>query len=246
MERFDKLARLLGSSLAQGVDATARARVRLDMPSLLAQLAELDGATPPPRPEFSERAGHPRPPPQGVGPPPDGGETFGSRVALARPDGRHWMGPRFAADEPGVVERPIEVDGQVVAIARLRPRQRAPEANETRFLRTQYIGIGVLTSTLLLLALGSRYGSHGSGSARSPQVQAATARIARGELDVRIGVERSDEIGDLVRNVNAMAESLQRIEGHVVAGSPISRTNCAHRSRSCAEISRRWSTVSGP
>ena len=40
MERFDKLARLLGSSLAQGVDATARPRDRLDMPSLLAQLAD--------------------------------------------------------------------------------------------------------------------------------------------------------------------------------------------------------------
>ena len=213
MERFDKLARLLGSSLAQGVDATARPRVRLDMPSLLAQLAELDGATPPPRPEFSERAGHPRPPPQGVGPPPDGGETFGSRVALARPDGRHWMGPRFAADEPGVVERPIEVDGQVVAIARLRPRQRAPEANETRFLRTQYIGIGVLTSTLLLLALGVALWLARQWVRPLALVQAATARIARGELDVRIGVERSDEIGDLVRNVNAMAESLQRIEG---------------------------------
>ena len=44
-------------------------------------------------------------------------------------------------------------------------------------------------------------------------VQAATARIAQGELDVRVPVERGDEIGDVVRNVNAMAASLQRIEG---------------------------------
>ena len=105
------------------------------------------------------------------------------------------------------------MDGQVVAIARLRPRQRAPEANETRFLRTQYIGIGVLTSTLLLLALGVALWLARQWVRPLALVQAATARIARGELDVRIGVERSDEIGDLVRNVNAMAESLQRIEG---------------------------------
>jgi two-component system sensor histidine kinase BaeS len=49
-------------------------------------------------------------------------------------------------------------------------------------------------------------------------VQAATERIARGEFDVRLqgrqqGEERSDEIGDLVRNVNRMAEGLQQLEG---------------------------------
>jgi two-component system, OmpR family, sensor histidine kinase BaeS len=44
-------------------------------------------------------------------------------------------------------------------------------------------------------------------------VEEATARIARGELQVRVPLERADEIGDVVRNVNLMAESLQRMEG---------------------------------
>jgi two-component system sensor histidine kinase BaeS len=49
-------------------------------------------------------------------------------------------------------------------------------------------------------------------------VQDATQRLARGELTVRLPAgpdlaDRSDEIGDVVRNVNRMAEGLQRLEG---------------------------------
>jgi two-component system sensor histidine kinase BaeS len=49
-------------------------------------------------------------------------------------------------------------------------------------------------------------------------VQDATQRLARGELTVRVPESpqltgRSDEIGDVVRNVNRMAEGLERLEG---------------------------------
>jgi two-component system sensor histidine kinase BaeS len=44
-------------------------------------------------------------------------------------------------------------------------------------------------------------------------VHEATSRIAKGELGVRVPVSRGDEIGDVVNNVNLMAESLQRMEG---------------------------------
>jgi two-component system sensor histidine kinase BaeS len=49
-------------------------------------------------------------------------------------------------------------------------------------------------------------------------VQDATQRLAQGELTVRVPVGpqltgRSDEIGDVVRNVNRMAEGLERLEG---------------------------------
>jgi hypothetical protein len=37
-------------------------------------------------------------------------------------------------------------------------------------------------------------------------------RIARGEFSVRLGEERSDEIGDLVRDLNRMAAGLERLE----------------------------------
>ena len=146
-------------------------------------------------------------------PPPLGGDAFGSRVSLVRPDGQTWAGPPIAADQPGVIERPIRVDGEVVALARLKPMQRAPEANETRFLRSQYIGIAVVALALMVLALGCALWLARQWVRPLVAVQAATARIAKGELGVRLPDERSDEIGDVVRNVNRMAESLQRMEG---------------------------------
>ena len=147
------------------------------------------------------------------GPPPrrDGG--FGSRVAVVKPDGTHWVGPRVPADAPGLVERPIRVAGKVVAIARLRPVLRASEASETRFLRTQYTGIAAVAITLLLLSLAAAVWLARQWVRPLAAVQSATTRIARGELGVRVLVERNDEVGDVMRNVNMMAESLQRIEG---------------------------------
>jgi two-component system sensor histidine kinase BaeS len=44
-------------------------------------------------------------------------------------------------------------------------------------------------------------------------VQNATARIAHGELATRLSASRRDEIGDLMRNINSMAEGLEHLEG---------------------------------
>ena len=246
MERFDKLARLLGTSLAASGDSLSAPPEQVDMPALLDRLAELDGVSPPPRPEFTEQSGQPRRPPQGMGPPPGGGEGFGSRVALARPDGQHWMGPRFAIDEPGVIGRTIEVGGQVVAIARLRARQRAPEANETQFLRTQYIGIAVLTSTLLLLALGCALWLARQWvrpwrqcRRRPPALPAANSTCA---LTWNAAMRLATWYATSTRWRKACSAS--RVP--VVAGSPISLTSCALRSPSFAETSRQWSMASGP
>lgn len=43
-------------------------------------------------------------------------------------------------------------------------------------------------------------------------IQEATARIARGELTIRLPTTRTDEIGDLIRNINSMAEGLEHLE----------------------------------
>lgn len=210
LERFDKFVGLVAARLAQDAQPVG-SMARPDMPGLLRELALLEGSSAPMRPLRQPDSG--RPPLSPNGSPPGTGDGFGARVALARPDGQHWTGPRFAADEPGVIERQIVVAGTPVALARLRPRQRAPEAHETQFLRSQYLGIAAVASALLLMALGAAVWLARQWVRPLVAVQAATARIAQGELDVRVAVERSDEIGDVVRNVNAMAESLQRIEG---------------------------------
>ena len=100
----------------------------------------------------------------------------------------------------------------------MRPGAHVPDAVETRFLRSQYLGILAVAAALLLLALASAWWVARRWAQPLHAVQEATARIARGEFDVRLqgrqqGEGRSDEIGDLVRNVNRMAEGLQQLEG---------------------------------
>ena len=82
-----------------------------------------------------------------------------------------------------------------------------------RFLRTQYTGIAAVAITLLLLSLAAAVWLARQWVRPLAAVQSATTRIARGELGVRVLIERNDEVGDVMRNVNMMAESLQRIEG---------------------------------
>lgn len=226
IERLDTFVDLVASRMAGAQDGSGATPMEPDMPALLRALDLQQGSSPTPRPPSPRPdAGGPdrpegpfaRPPAGGPalphGPGPGAEERFGSRVSLALPDGRHWAGPPVAPGESGLIERPVRVRGEVVALVRLRPLAPAPDASEARFLRSQYLGIALLAGVLLLLALAGAVWLARQWVRPLHAMQEATARIAQGELAVRVGVVRGDEIGDLVRNVNAMAESLQRIEG---------------------------------
>jgi two-component system sensor histidine kinase BaeS len=94
----------------------------------------------------------------------------------------------------------------------MRPIVLVPDAVETAFLRRQYLGIAVLAAALLALGLlGARWIA-GRWVRPLLGIQYATARIARGELAIRLPTRRTDEIGDLIRDINSMAEGLERLE----------------------------------
>lgn len=163
------------------------------------------------RPELAMPGGAPhRPPPRG------GTASFGSRVAVFIPDGQGWVGPPLpppAPGAPGLIERPVLWQNQQVAVVKLLPIEPLPEANEGQFLRAQYTGIAAVAAALVLLALACAWWLARQWARPLVAVQYATERIARGELGVRLPLTRSDEIGDVMRNVNHMAESLQRLDG---------------------------------
>jgi two-component system sensor histidine kinase BaeS len=147
-------------------------------------------------------------------PPPGGpGSGFGDRVALFDLAGRQLMGRPLRAGVDLPVERKLDLEGRTVAIVRLQPIVREADANEVRFLRTQYVGMAGVALLLLLTALGVAAWLSRQWARPLAAVQEATSRIANGELGVRVPLTRGDEIGDVVNNVNLMAESLQRMEG---------------------------------
>lgn len=206
IERLEQFAALVTEMAEKAGGAEALRDQGLGMRDLLDEHARRQGIQP-------RRAG-----PPGGGPPPVGGDGFGQRVALVRLDGLPLLGRPLPKDGTPFLERPIRVQGQVVALARLQQVARVPDSVESSFLRGQYQGILGVGTALLLLALGSAWWAARYWVRPLAAVQDATARIARGETGVRLagpqqGEARSDEIGDLVRNVNRMAESLQRLEG---------------------------------
>lgn len=209
MERLDKFVAVVQAAVTEpgGVDALQDRRTTL--PMLLAELARQEGDTRPSR----QNPDGPSPPPgsgqRRAGPP----DAFGARVAIFHADGRPLAG-RPLPDGPGaLIERPIPASGPVLAVVKLRPINRVADAYEVRFLKSQYLGIAAVALALMLAALGLAAWLSRQWSRQLSAVQDAAKRIARGELDVRLPAHRTDEFGDLVSHINAMAESLQRMEG---------------------------------
>ena len=147
-------------------------------------------------------------------------DAFPNRVQVLAPDGTVLLGPpridRIATAP--MVERPVRANGRVVALARMRPAPTVRTGAEARFLADQYALIAAVGLGLIVLALITATWLARRWTGPLAAVQEATRRMAQGELTVRLPAGptlagRGDEIGDVIRNVNRMAEDLQRMEG---------------------------------
>jgi len=151
----------------------------------------------------------PNPPP----PPPHGVESFRERVAIFTHDGKPFMENDVPMGAGPRIERPVRIQSEVVATVRMLQLKPVPDEVESRFLTSQYWGIASVAAALLMLALMGAWWVAGRWVRPLLAVQLATKRIAQGEFDIRLNPVRSDEIGDVMRNVNAMAHSLAQLDG---------------------------------
>lgn len=122
-----------------------------------------------------------------------------SIIAFVEPDAR---APRMA----------IEVDGQTVGWLAMTPFQSVTEAGGELLLKRQLLaslGIGALA--LLLAALLAGWASRRL-LAPVRQVAAATHRLAAGDYAERVAVQSTDEVGQLARDFNQLAHTLERNE----------------------------------
>lgn len=202
LERF---AGVVGTAAARPGGLHDLLQGRLELRALLDEL------NPPPL----GLPGLPAPPDRRPPPGPDA-DRFPDRVQVVALDGRVLAGSPLSAGP--VVERPVRVNGDVVALARMRPKPLVRDGGEARFLHDQYRVIAAGALGLMVLALLTAAVLARRWTRPLAAVQDATQRLARGELTVRLPAgpdlaDRSDEIGDVVRNVNRMAEGLQRLEG---------------------------------
>jgi two-component system, OmpR family, sensor histidine kinase BaeS len=229
MERLELFTALVAQRVAEVGGQEGVTQGRLRMPTLLREFAvqegvdvrrlpsdpfrpDAGGVPPPvpqgrPGPEAGEGAGPPRRP---VGP---NDEAFGARVEVVALDGDPLLGPPLSPGPTDLLQRPLVVGGHQLGWVRMRKALPAPGSVATRFLRQQYLGIAGVAAAALTLALLAAAWLAARWVRPLLAMQAATARMAQGALDVRLTDLRHDEIGDLQRNVNQMAQGLQRLEG---------------------------------
>ena len=218
LERLEQFVAVVERRIVQSGGMEAIQQRRLDMRDLLREFSEQEGGVREASPQGGEspppdHQGPPRrrPPADGGRPPP--GDPMGRRLALYGTDDRPLVGRPLPRDAGPYFERPVQVEGEVVGWARMLRQPPASTAVDARFLRSQYSGIATVAAALMALALLLAWWLARRWVRPLAAIQTATGRIARGDLGVRLHLDRSDEIGDVVRNVNAMAESLQRLEG---------------------------------
>lgn len=215
IERLEKFANLISARAETAGGLEALAAQGVDLGVLLGEFGRSQGAAPGrpllPRMARPEQEGFFAPPPP---PPPhiDSIDAFKDRVALYALNGQPVLGKSLPADAGDHVERPVYVNGKAVAVVHMQKLKPVPDDVEARFLTSQYQSILVVSGVLLLAALliAKRVANHWVRPLI--EIQGATEQIAQGAFDTRLTTRRADEIGDAMRNINRMAEGLQKLE----------------------------------
>ncbi len=174
------------------------------------------GGPPPgrrPRPGLEQPARPLGPPPQRSNPGPP--QKFSTRLLLFDSQGNQLAGPPppptpLAATM--MLEAPITVRGDIVAVAKLLPRGVMVDPVDAGFLSRQYKTAAVLAGLLVIAAAAPAFVLARRGAKRLGHMQTATNAIAKGSFDVRVEVNGSDELATMAENINDMAASLEQLE----------------------------------
>ena len=135
----------------------------------------------------------------------------GGRVAVSTPEGE-WLSGRPPRPGAAVLQQPVTVAGQVVAVAWLEALPPAAQSVDAAFLTRQYRGILLAAGGLLLLAVLGAVWVGRRWLRPVQEARRAAHRIAEGALDTRLTPRGNDELADLARDINTMAASLQKLE----------------------------------
>lgn len=133
-----------------------------------------------------------------------------ARVGLWSASGQRRMaGPLPLADAR---REPITVDDVVVGWLVYSPQHEIDAPHDLDFLHAQWREMIWTLIWVLLLALPLSYAFTRHLVRPLAALTGVSARLAAGDYSARSGLQRGDEIGELIRHVDALAEALQRHE----------------------------------
>ncbi len=157
------------------------------------------GYTPEPHGEPGARPAPP-PPPRGFG------ERFflldAAKVPLLAPAG-----------VPAAAElKPLHNRERVVGYLGLLPHKRFSDERQVRFLKEQRFALALVAGAVVLLAAGLSLPLANRLVRPIKALAAATRQLAAGRFDARVPVASTDELGQLARDFNSLAHTLENNE----------------------------------
>ena len=216
MERFDNLAEVLEDSYREN----GSWQFLRDEPTAWSKLA----AARPPR-EEGEKAGRN-----------DGRRSErmeGKRAKEFANLSSHRLPPRFAnrfenrvllldaaktqiAGSPGKLDliefKRLQSGGRVVGYLGLRPRQRLTETHQLLFVRQQKLTMGLVAVVMLLVSAAISLPLANRLVLPIRRLATSMHRLASGRFDTRVAVGHEDELGELARDFNTLALTLENNE----------------------------------
>ncbi|MFZ6864056.1 ATP-binding protein [Undibacterium sp. Ji67W] len=145
-----------------------------------------------------------RPPPDPTG--------FAQRLSLIDAHGKVIIGPKDAATAQDGSWQKIIFDKQVIGNLRLAPLRNISNGNGLVFVRIQiqqtiWLGAALIVFALIFSIYLARYLLRPLKS-----LHKVTKRIAKGQFQARAEIVSYDELGELSKDINSMARSLQQNE----------------------------------
>jgi two-component system sensor histidine kinase BaeS len=155
-------------------------------------------------------------------PPPEAGKHFvNSGGRIGGPEaGKHFVlldeakRPLFAASSipSNTFLKPLHYKGRTVGYLGLLPHLRRPDELQRRFLKEQGMALSLVAGTLVLLAASFSLPLARRLIRPIKALAAATDRLAAGEFSTRVTVTSTDELGQLARGFNSLAQTLEKNE----------------------------------
>jgi len=132
-------------------------------------------------------------------------------LALLDPDKHVLMG--HFADAEHMELAPIQVEGRIVGYVGYRPVRALSDLVDIRFVETQRRAFLLIALLVGALAVALAWPLAETLIRPLRRVTEATHALAAGRFQTRVPVQGQDELGDLARDFNGMAQTLERTDG---------------------------------
>lgn len=134
------------------------------------------------------------------------------RISLVDAEQRFVMGNPRVTDDLDAVRRPVVVDGRTVGWLVMGPFQSVSNTGAQRFYDEQLYATLLVGGIAALVAVAVSLWIARTLVAPIKQVAAATHRLAAGDYAERVAPSSRDEVGQLARDFNSLARTLEANE----------------------------------